>query len=120
MRKKKQVLVAQAQQLIVGTSGVGERKTRMESTGEWLEKALNELCSKVENALDFDSDMISGLVSYCQFAPPLDAKEYLDVTFSLFRSLLFFTLSVFSISNFFFLHCRFFRNWVIHNLFLCN
>lgn len=50
----------------------------MESTGEWLEKALNELCSKVENALDFDSDMISGLVSYCQFAPPLDAKEYLD------------------------------------------
>ena len=51
----------------------------MESPGQWLEKSLNELCSKVETALDFDADMISGLVSYCEFAPPLDAKEYLDV-----------------------------------------
>lgn len=50
----------------------------MESPGQWLEKALNELCSKVETALDFDADIISGLVSYCEFAPPLDAKEYLD------------------------------------------
>ncbi|KNA14797.1 hypothetical protein SOVF_104210 [Spinacia oleracea] len=50
----------------------------MESPGKWLEKELNELCKRVETALDFDSDMISGLVSYCEFAPPIDAKEYLD------------------------------------------
>ncbi|XP_021733824.1 activating signal cointegrator 1-like [Chenopodium quinoa] len=50
----------------------------MESPGQWLEKELNELCKKVDTPFDFDSDMISGLVSYCEFAPPLDAKEYLD------------------------------------------
>ncbi|GAB4846563.1 hypothetical protein Ancab_025569 [Ancistrocladus abbreviatus] len=50
----------------------------MESPGEWLEKALNDLCRRVETGLDFDGDMISGLVSYCELAPPQDAKEYLD------------------------------------------
>ncbi|KAL2935186.1 Activating signal cointegrator 1 [Bienertia sinuspersici] len=50
----------------------------METSGQWLEKALNDLCKRLETGLDFDSDMISGLVSYCEFAPPLDAKEYLD------------------------------------------
>ncbi|CAK7343658.1 unnamed protein product [Dovyalis caffra] len=43
----------------------------MESAGEWLEKALINL------GLDLDRDIISGLVSYCNFAQPLDAKEYL-------------------------------------------
>ncbi|KAK9748044.1 hypothetical protein RND81_02G031500 [Saponaria officinalis] len=50
----------------------------METAGEWLEKALNDLCKRVESGLHFDADVISGLVSYCDLAPPLDAKEYLD------------------------------------------
>ncbi|KAL3845960.1 hypothetical protein ACJIZ3_003363 [Penstemon smallii] len=50
----------------------------MESSGMWLEKALMELCNKVENGLELDREIISGLVSYCEMAPPLDAKEYLD------------------------------------------
>ncbi|KAL3528372.1 hypothetical protein ACH5RR_007694 [Cinchona calisaya] len=50
----------------------------METAGEWLEKALRELCKKIETGLDLDADVISGLVSYCEMAPPLDAKEYLD------------------------------------------
>ncbi|MCD9641811.1 hypothetical protein HAX54_028256 [Datura stramonium] len=50
----------------------------MESSGQWLERALLELCNKIENGLDLDAEIISGLVSYCELAPPLDAKEYLD------------------------------------------
>lgn len=50
----------------------------MESSGQWLERALLELCNKIENGLDLDADIISGLVSYCELAPPLEAKEYLD------------------------------------------
>ncbi|KAE8674711.1 putative methyltransferase PMT2-like isoform X1 [Hibiscus syriacus] len=50
----------------------------METTGEWLEKALMELCEKTETGLDLDREIISGLVSYCEMAHPLDAKEYLD------------------------------------------
>lgn len=53
------------------------------SSGEWLEKALLELCNNMNNpglGLELDSDLISGLVSYCECASPLDAKEYLDVT----------------------------------------
>ncbi|XP_049367318.1 uncharacterized protein LOC125832211 [Solanum verrucosum] len=50
----------------------------MESSGQWLEKALLELCNKIENGLDLDAEIISGLVSYCELAPPLEAKEYLD------------------------------------------
>lgn len=53
----------------------------MELSGQWLEKALLELCNKIENGLDLDAEIISGLVSYCELAPPLEAKEYLDVTF---------------------------------------
>ncbi|KAJ0786165.1 putative Zinc finger, C2HC5-type, activating signal cointegrator 1 [Helianthus annuus] len=49
----------------------------METAGQWLEKALLDLCRKTEG-LDLDGDLISGLVSYCDLAPPLDAKEYLD------------------------------------------
>ncbi|RDY12225.1 Activating signal cointegrator 1 [Mucuna pruriens] len=52
----------------------------MESAGEWLEKALVELCSKIETGLGLglDQDIIKGLVSYCDLAQPRDAKEYLD------------------------------------------
>ncbi|KAL8261348.1 hypothetical protein R6Q59_025397 [Mikania micrantha] len=49
----------------------------METAGQWLEKALVDLCRKTEG-LDLDGDLISGLVSYCDLAPPLDAKEYLN------------------------------------------
>ncbi|PON93617.1 Zinc finger, C2HC5-type [Trema orientale] len=49
-----------------------------ESTGQWLEKALIDLCQKMETGLGLDTDMISGLVSYCELAHPRDAKEYLD------------------------------------------
>ncbi|XP_024972820.1 activating signal cointegrator 1 [Cynara cardunculus var. scolymus] len=49
----------------------------METAGQWLEKALLDLCRKTEG-LDLDGDLISGLVSYCDLAPPIDAKEYLD------------------------------------------
>ncbi|XP_010258368.1 PREDICTED: activating signal cointegrator 1 [Nelumbo nucifera] len=47
-------------------------------SGEWLEKALLRLCRSVESGLDLDGDIISGLVSYCELAPPEDAKEYLN------------------------------------------
>ncbi|XP_057481014.1 uncharacterized protein LOC130767944 [Actinidia eriantha] len=50
----------------------------METPGQWLEKALLDLCKKIETGLDLDGDLISGLVSYCELASPLDAKEYLD------------------------------------------
>ncbi|XP_027331906.1 activating signal cointegrator 1 [Abrus precatorius] len=52
----------------------------MESAGEWLEKALVELCSKIETGLGLglDQEIIKGLVSYCDLAHPRDAKEYLD------------------------------------------
>lgn len=43
-----------------------------------------ELCSKMETGLGLglDEEIIKGLVSYCDFAEPRDAKEYLDVTLS--------------------------------------
>ncbi|XP_047972842.1 activating signal cointegrator 1 [Salvia hispanica] len=50
----------------------------VETTGQWLEKALTELCQKIETGIQLDGEIISGLVSYCEMAPPLDAKEYLD------------------------------------------
>ncbi|MED6222198.1 hypothetical protein PIB30_062088, partial [Stylosanthes scabra] len=50
----------------------------MESAGEWLEKALVELCSRIETGLVLDEEIIKGLVSYCDLADPCDAKEYLD------------------------------------------
>lgn len=54
----------------------------MENSGQWLEKALIELCKGMETGLDLDEDIISGLVSYCELAPPLDAQEYLHVRIS--------------------------------------
>lgn len=56
-----------------------ERSERMETSGQWLEKALLDLSMKIQTGLGLDADMISGLVSYCEMASPLDAKEYLDV-----------------------------------------
>lgn len=54
------------------------------AVGQWLEEALVDLCRKPETGLNFDRDVISGLVSYCDLAQPVDAKEYLDVNPSLF------------------------------------
>ncbi|XP_004137406.1 uncharacterized protein C1A6.01c [Cucumis sativus] len=50
----------------------------MATSGQWLEKALDDLCKKMETGWGLDKDMISGLVSYCELAQPQDAKEYLD------------------------------------------
>ncbi|KAJ4972872.1 hypothetical protein NE237_006046 [Protea cynaroides] len=47
-------------------------------SGEWLEKALLDLCKNMETGLDLDADLISGLVCYCEMAPAQDAKEYLN------------------------------------------
>lgn len=46
-------------------------------SGEWLEKALVEICGRSETSFDLGADLISGLVSYCELAPPPDAAEYL-------------------------------------------
>lgn len=56
-----------------------EREMGIESSGQWLEKALMELSKKMQTSIELDGEIISGLVSYCEMAPPLDAKEYLDV-----------------------------------------
>ncbi|XP_010937149.1 uncharacterized protein [Elaeis guineensis] len=45
-------------------------------SGEWLEKALLELCGKIQG-VELDADLISGLVSFCELAPPQDAADYL-------------------------------------------
>ncbi|EPS69976.1 hypothetical protein M569_04788 [Genlisea aurea] len=49
-----------------------------ESSGEWLSKALSELSRTAATGIELDGDIISGLVSYCEMASPMDAKEYLD------------------------------------------
>ncbi|KAH0453740.1 hypothetical protein IEQ34_018064 [Dendrobium chrysotoxum] len=46
-------------------------------SGEWLKKALVDICGRMESGLDLDADLISGLVSFCELAPPPDAAEYL-------------------------------------------
>ncbi|RWV95094.1 hypothetical protein GW17_00042312 [Ensete ventricosum] len=50
-------------------------------SGEWLEEALVELCGRIETGLDLDGDLIRGLVSFCELAPPQDAADYLTVRF---------------------------------------
>lgn len=47
-------------------------------SGDWLEKALLELCGKIQG-MELDADLISGLVSFCELAPPQDAADYLAV-----------------------------------------
>ncbi|KAL6655591.1 hypothetical protein ACP70R_006417 [Stipagrostis hirtigluma subsp. patula] len=47
------------------------------TSGEWLTGALQELRERKESALELDGDLISGLVSFCELAPPPDAADYL-------------------------------------------
>ncbi|KAF3324238.1 activating signal cointegrator 1 [Carex littledalei] len=47
------------------------------ASGQWLEAALHELSGKIESGLQLDGDLISGLVSFCELAPPLDAADYI-------------------------------------------
>lgn len=49
------------------------------ASGQWLEAALHELSGKIESGLQLDGDLISGLVSFCELAPPLDAADYIKV-----------------------------------------
>ncbi|ERN11349.1 activating signal cointegrator 1 isoform X2 [Amborella trichopoda] len=51
-----------------------------ETTGSWLESALLQLRSSGSGngaGIEIDDEVISGLVSYCERAPPQDAKEFL-------------------------------------------
>lgn len=84
-------------------TGTARKQERMETAGEWLEKALVDLCKRIES-LDLDGEVISGLVSYCELAQPLDAKEYLDVIifFSLFICLIYSVNFCFGSGIFFF------------------
>lgn len=91
----------------------------MESSGQWLERALLELCNKIENGLDLDADIISGLVSYCELAPPLEAKEYLDVTsFPFHPSIMGYMLFILSVLLIFFSCVQFFSLliWVLDSV----
>uniref|UniRef100_A0A0D9XDN8 Uncharacterized protein n=1 Tax=Leersia perrieri TaxID=77586 RepID=A0A0D9XDN8_9ORYZ len=47
------------------------------TSGEWLKGALQELRDRLGSALELDADLISGLVSFCELAPPPDAADYL-------------------------------------------
>ncbi|KAL6846578.1 hypothetical protein ACP4OV_024026 [Aristida adscensionis] len=51
--------------------------TSASTSGEWLTGALQELREKKGSALELDADLISGLVSFCELAPPHDAADYL-------------------------------------------
>ncbi|TVU09521.1 hypothetical protein EJB05_43001 [Eragrostis curvula] len=51
--------------------------TSASTSGEWLTGALRELRERKEGALELDTDLISGLVSFCELAPPPDAADYL-------------------------------------------
>jgi hypothetical protein len=51
----------------------------MMASGQWLEAALQELSGKIESGLQLDGDLIAGLVSFCELAPPLDAADYIKV-----------------------------------------
>jgi hypothetical protein len=53
--------------------------TSASTSGEWLKGALQELRERKGSSLEFDSDLISGLVSFCELAPPSDATSYLEV-----------------------------------------
>uniref|UniRef100_A0A0A9FTD9 Uncharacterized protein n=1 Tax=Arundo donax TaxID=35708 RepID=A0A0A9FTD9_ARUDO len=53
--------------------------TSASTSGEWLMGALKELREQKGSALELDADLISGLVSFCELAPPPDAADYLAV-----------------------------------------
>lgn len=74
---------------------IGGGMREEETTGEWLLRALQEVRGRIKTGgLDLDDDVISGLVSYCEMAPPEDAQEYLIVSFFLLFS--FFYLAWFA------------------------
>lgn len=89
--------------LLFSLTETARKQERMETAGEWLEKALVDLCKRIES-LDLDGEVISGLVSYCELAQALDAKEYLDVIifFSLFICLIYSVNFCFGSGIFFF------------------
>jgi hypothetical protein len=58
---------------------VAAMATSATTSGEWLTTALRELRERKEGALHLDTDLIFGLVSFCELAPPLDAADYLAV-----------------------------------------
>ncbi|XP_051187852.1 uncharacterized protein [Lolium perenne] len=51
--------------------------TSASTSGEWLTGALQELRGRTGGGLELDGDLISGLVSFCELAPPPDAADYL-------------------------------------------
>ncbi|KAF7072762.1 hypothetical protein CFC21_077850 [Triticum aestivum] len=51
--------------------------TSASTSGEWLKGALQELRGRTGSALELDDGLISGLVSFCELAPPPDAADYL-------------------------------------------
>ncbi|KAM3257774.1 hypothetical protein ACQJBY_049844 [Aegilops geniculata] len=51
--------------------------TSASTSGEWLKGALQELRGRTGSALELDEGLISGLVSFCELAPPPDAADYL-------------------------------------------
>lgn len=48
------------------------------AAGTWLKQSLVRLCSDVHSVIQLDPDQVASLVSYCERAPPSDAKEYLS------------------------------------------
>ncbi|WVZ64943.1 hypothetical protein U9M48_014385 [Paspalum notatum var. saurae] len=52
--------------------------TSASTSGEWLKGALQELRERKGSSLELDDDLISGLVSFCELAPPSDATSYLE------------------------------------------
>ncbi|CAN6174305.1 unnamed protein product [Urochloa humidicola] len=52
--------------------------TSASTSGEWLKGALQELRERKGSELDFDADLVSGLVSFCELASPPDAASYLE------------------------------------------
>ena len=53
--------------------------TSASTSGEWLKGALQEIRGRTGSGLELDGDLISGLVSFCELAPPPDAADYLSV-----------------------------------------
>ncbi|XP_037434616.1 activating signal cointegrator 1-like [Triticum dicoccoides] len=51
--------------------------TSASTSGEWLKGGLQELRGRTGSALELDDGLISGLVSFCELAPPPDAADYL-------------------------------------------
>lgn len=48
----------------------------LSGAGTWLQQSLLDRCRR--GAIQLDADVVTSLVSYCERAPPSDAKEYLS------------------------------------------